>query len=63
MQRSKRDARHRVAAGVGFSAALAAGLLLFPSMAEDAQNRPPLQEPIALEGTIKQFYFKKGSYP
>ena len=25
-------------------------------MTVDAQNRPPLQEPIALEGTMKQFY-------
>jgi hypothetical protein len=56
MQRAKRDVHHRVAAGVGCAAALAAGLLLFPSIAVDAQNRPPLQEPIALEGTMKQFY-------
>jgi hypothetical protein len=56
MPRSKRNAHHRVAAGVGCAAALTAGLLLFLPMAVDAQNRPPLQEPIALEGTIKQFY-------
>ena len=56
MQRSQRDARRRVAAGVGCATALAAGLLLFPPMSVDAQNRPPLLEPIALEGTMKQFY-------
>jgi len=55
MSRSKQDAHHRVAAGVG-CAAVAAGLFLFLPRAADAQNRPPLQEPIALEGTMKQFY-------
>ena len=56
MQPLKRDAHHRVAAGVGCATALAAGLLLFAPMTVDAQNRPPLQEPIALEGTMSQFY-------
>ena len=56
MQRSQRDTHRRVAAGVGCATALAAGFLLFPPKAVDAQNRPPLQEPIALEGTMKQFY-------
>lgn len=56
MQRSQRNTHRNVAAGVGCAAALAAGFLLFPPKAVDAQNRPPLQEPIALEGTMKQFY-------
>ena len=56
MQRPQRDAHHRIAVGVGCAAALAAGLFLFLPMPVDAQNRPPLLEPIALEGTMKQFY-------
>jgi hypothetical protein len=56
MQRLKRDARHGVAAGLGSTAVLAVGLALIPSMSVHAQSRPPLQEPIALEGTMKQFY-------
>ena len=56
MQRPRRDAHHRIAVGVGCAAALAAGLFLFPPMPVDAQNRPPVLEPIALEGTMKQFY-------
>ena len=56
MQPLMRDAHHRLAAGVGCATALAAGLLLFAPMTVDAQNRPPLQEPIALEGTMRQFY-------
>lgn len=54
MPRSTHDAHHRVAAGVG--AALTAGLFLLLPTCVDAQNRPPLQEPMALEGTMKQFY-------
>lgn len=54
MPRSKHDAHHRVAAGVG--AALTAGLVLFLPTAVDAQKRPPLQEPMALEGTMNKFY-------
>jgi hypothetical protein len=56
MQRSERNAHRRIAAGLGWAAALAAGLVLIPGRAVDAQNRPPLLEPIALEGTMKQFY-------
>jgi hypothetical protein len=41
--------------GLGCATALAAVFLLFPPKV-DAQNRPPLQEPLALEGTMKQFY-------
>jgi hypothetical protein len=56
MQRLKRDARHRVAAALGSTAVFAIGLALIPPANVLAQSRPPLQEPIALEGTIKQFY-------
>ena len=53
---SERNAHHRIAAGLGFAAALAAGLVLIPGRTADAQTRPPLLEPIAMEGTMKQFY-------
>ena len=56
MSRSKHDTHHRIAAGVGRAAVVAAGLVLFLPMAVHAQDRPPLLEPIALEGTMKQFY-------
>jgi hypothetical protein len=56
MQRSKCDTRHRVVAGLGSTAVLAAGLVLIPAIELHAQSRPPLQEPLALEGTMKQFY-------
>ena len=56
MPRSKHAVHHRAAAGVGCAAAVVAGLFLFLPRAADAQNRPPLLEPIALEGTMKQFY-------
>jgi hypothetical protein len=56
MQPLKRITRHCVAAGVQSIIVLAAGLVLIPSMRAHAQSRPPLQEPIALEGTMKQFY-------
>ena len=56
MPRSKHAVYHRAAAGVGCAAAVVAGLFLFLPRAADAQNRPPLLEPIALEGTMKQFY-------
>jgi hypothetical protein len=36
--------------------ALALGVLLIVSAAAHPQNRPPVQETIALEGTMKQFY-------
>jgi hypothetical protein len=40
----------------GWVAAIAMGLVGVVSIAARAQNRPPLQEPIASEGTGKQFY-------
>jgi hypothetical protein len=51
----KRDAGDRVVAGL-VTLVLGVGLILVPSVSAPAQNRPPLQEPIALEGTMKQFY-------
>jgi hypothetical protein len=56
MQRSKRDADSRVAMGLGWTLAFALGLILTVSIPAHPQNRPPLQEPIAVEGTMKQFY-------
>ena len=56
MQTSRHATWRRVMAGLGSTAVLAAGLTLIPSMRVHAQNRPPLQEPIALEGTMKRFY-------
>jgi hypothetical protein len=56
MQRSKRDADSRVAVGLGWTLALALGVVLIVSIPAHPQNRPPLQEPIAMEGTMKQFY-------
>ena len=56
MPRSQRDTHRRVTAGVGCATALAAGFLLFPLKVVHAQDRPPLLEPMALEGTMKQFY-------
>jgi hypothetical protein len=56
MPRSKRDARWRVVPGVGSTLTLALGAVLITSTPAQPQNRPPLQEPIALEGTMNQFY-------
>ena len=56
MSRSKRDAQCRVAPAVRLILTLALGAVLIPSTPVFPQNRPPLQEPIALEGTMKQFY-------
>jgi hypothetical protein len=56
MSRSKRDAQCRVAPAVCVTLTLALGAVLIPSTSALPQNRPPLQEPIALEGTMKQFY-------
>jgi len=56
MQRLKPDMRHLVRAGLGRAAILAVCLVLIPSMSVHAQSRPPLQEPLALEGTTKRFY-------
>jgi hypothetical protein len=36
--------------------AIALGAVLSVAVAAQAQDRPPLKEPIALEGTMKQFY-------
>jgi len=54
MSRSTRDAR--VVPGLGLPLTLALGALLIASTPAVPQSRPPLQEPIALEGTMKQFY-------
>lgn len=56
MQRSEHHTHRRIAAILGGAAALAAGLVLMPGRAVNAQDRPPRLEPIALEGTMKQFY-------
>ena len=56
MSRSKREAQRRVAPGLSLTLTLALGAVLIPSAPALPQNRPPLQEPIALEGTMKQFY-------
>jgi hypothetical protein len=56
MQRSQSDTHHERSAGRGSTVVLTAGMTLFLSIALLAQDRPPLQEPIALEGTMKQFY-------
>lgn len=53
MSRSKREAQCRA---VRLTLTLALGAVLIPSTPVFPQNRPPLQEPIALEGTMKQFY-------
>jgi hypothetical protein len=42
---------------LGWATAVAVGLVLSVPTAAYAQNRPPLpNEPVALEGTTKQFY-------
>src|SRR5512134_1991000 len=56
MQRSNRDAHRGVATGLGWTLTLTFGVALIVSIPAYPQNRPPLQEPIALEGTMKQFY-------
>ena len=56
MRRSTRDPYYRVTTELGLALALALGVVLIVSTPAHAQNRPPLQEPIALEGTMKQFY-------
>jgi len=40
----------------GWTFAFALGTVLNVSTSAHAQDRPPLKEPIALEGTMKQFY-------
>ena len=56
MLRSTRTAHCRIAVRSGWTCALALGTVLNISTSAHAQNRPPLNEPIALEGTMKQFY-------
>jgi hypothetical protein len=54
MPRMTRNSQCRAGARWGWAAALAVGLA---SVAAQAQDRPPLpQEPVATEGTMKQFY-------
>jgi hypothetical protein len=56
MSPSKRDSDCRISPGLGLALTLALGAVLIPWTPALSQNRPPLQEPIALEGTMKQFY-------
>ncbi len=56
MSRSTREAQRHAATGLSVTLTLTLGAALIPSTPTLAQNRPPLQEPIALEGTMKQFY-------
>jgi hypothetical protein len=56
MPPTKPNVRRRVATRPGWVAAIATGVVVVVSIAASAQNRPPLQEPIASEGTVKQFY-------
>ena len=56
MQRSTRTAHCRIAVRSGWTFAFALGTVLNVSTSAHAQDRPPLKEPIALEGTMKQFY-------
>jgi hypothetical protein len=56
MQPLKHVTRRRTVPGLRSTAVFVAGLALISSMGGNAQNRPPLQEPVALEGTMRQFY-------
>jgi hypothetical protein len=57
MPRLTRSVHRSAGAGWGLAATLAAGLILPTWTIVHAQNRPPLpNEPVATEGTIKQFY-------
>src|SRR4030095_7736765 len=56
MSRPKRHAHCLVAPGLGFTLTLALGAVSIPSTPALPQDRPPLLEPIAMEGTMKQFY-------
>ena len=56
MPRSTRDPSCRVTTELRLTLALALGVVVIVSTPAHAQNRPPLQEPIALEGTMQQFY-------
>jgi hypothetical protein len=53
---TKPDVHQRIPPRPGWVAAIATGVLIVMSIAASAQNRPPLQEPIATEGTVTQFY-------
>jgi hypothetical protein len=55
MQPSKLTAPRRLA-GPGWTVLLTLGAALIVPVLTHAQSRPPLQEPIALEGTMKEFY-------
>ena len=56
MRRTKWNACGRSGTGTGLTMALALGAVLLVSAPAFTQDRPPLQEPIALEGTMKAFY-------
>jgi hypothetical protein len=56
MPRTTFDLHYEAGMGVGLTLTLALGVVLLASTPAHAQNRPPLQEPIALEGTMKQLY-------
>jgi hypothetical protein len=57
MPRLTRNVHRSAGAGWGWAAALAVGLVLPAWTAVHAQNRPPLpNEPVAMEGSMKQFY-------
>ena len=57
MPRLTRRVHRSAGAGWGLAATLAVGLILPTSTVLHAQNRPPLpNEPVATEGTMKQFY-------
>ncbi len=56
MKPPKGDAHPTVVAGLGRALGLGLGAVLILSTPAHPQGRPPLQEPIALEGTMKQFY-------
>lgn len=56
MKPSLNDAHRKLGTGFGWALGLGIGAVLIVSSPAHSQNRPPLQEPIALEGTMKQFY-------
>ena len=56
MPRSTCHPYSRRTTGLGLAVPLALGAALIVSTPAQAQSRPPLNEPIALEGTMKQFY-------
>jgi hypothetical protein len=57
MPRLTRNVHRRPVVRWGRAVAVAVGLILLTGSAVYAQNRPPLpNEPVATEGTVKQFY-------